>query len=184
MSPPAASQEAEIEHSGSHRRALVAVVALLAVAGFGVLRSAPHVPANGAMLWGFGREVDYQSCGFHTGQDWFAPAGTPVYAIADGIVVYVGPLWQSGPGVGRGDFAIVLDHGDYYTTYSHNRVALVVAGERVVRGQAIAEIGNEGYSKSPHLHLEKVVAPFSGDWRQPFAGCDGYQDPGLIWSPF
>ena len=75
----------------------------------------------------------------------------------------------------------VLDHGGVYTTYSHNQRALVEAGEVVRAGQRIAELGDEGYSGLPHLHLEKVVVPWTGDWRQPFTGCTGYVDPGADW---
>jgi hypothetical protein len=144
----------------------------------------PHLPTHGLMLHPFGVPVNYQSCGFHTGQDWFAPSGTPVYAIEAGRVVYVGPLWSQGEGVGRGDHAIVLDHGGYYTTYSHNRVALVSVGADVAKGEVIAEVGREGYAGSPHLHLEKVTTPFTGDWRRPFEGCGSYADPGDRWAPF
>lgn len=147
---------------------------------------APHSPTTGAMLIAYGIPVDYQSCGFHTGQDWFAPEGTPIYAVEAGEVVYVGPLWVRGESVGRGEHAIILYHaeGNYYTTYSHNSAAFVVAGDHVERGQKIAEVGNEGYSGNPHLHLEKVVSPFTGAWEHPFIGCDGYVDPGMRWNPF
>jgi murein DD-endopeptidase MepM/ murein hydrolase activator NlpD len=136
------------------------------------------------MLFGFGHSVDYQGCGFHTGQDWFAPSGTPVYAIEDGTVVHVGPMWATGPGVGRGNHAVIVDHGAYRTTYSHNRSADVLVGDRVRRGDVIGEIGSEGFSRGPHLHLEKVTGAFTGDWREPFIGCDVYIDPGRFWSPF
>lgn len=141
----------------------------------------PHVPTNGVMFHAFGVPVDYQRCGFHTGSDWAAPTGTPIYAITDALVIYVGPLWLAGPGVGRGDKAIILDHGDYYTTYGHNSATFVAVGERVTRGQVIGEIGAEGYAGGPHLHIEKVMkatAPFTGNWQEPFVGCDGYVDPG------
>ncbi len=146
----------------------------------------PHIPTRGIMLYGYGIPVDYQSCGFHTGQDWFAPVGTPVYAVEDGTVVWVGPLWLSGVGVGRGENSIILFHeaGGYYTIYGHNERALVAVGDDVERGQQIAEIGDEGYAPSPHLHLEKVVTPFTGDWTNPFIGCDSYVNPGDEWSPF
>lgn len=165
---------------------LVVIGALLVVAGVVLLRSRgwPHIPTYGLMLQPFGTPIRYQECGFHTGQDWFAPAGTPVFAIADGIVEYVGPLWLDGDGVGRGPYAIVINHGDFYSTYSHNQVALVEPGQSVRRGERIAELGAEGYARGPHLHLEIVTAPWSGDWRHPFDGCDAYRDPGLLWSPF
>ena len=147
-------------------------------------RDGPHVPTYGVMGFPFGRPVQYQDCGFHTGQDWFAPAGMPVFAIADGTVIHVGPLWWDAPGAGRGPYAIVIDHGDYVTTYSHSASANVTAGQQVRRGQRIASVGSLGYSRAPHLHLEKVTAPWTGDWQRPFDGCDGYADPGMVWGWF
>lgn len=144
----------------------------------------PHVPTRGLMAHAFGVPVDYQDCGIHTGQDWFAPDGTPVYAIEAGDVVHVGPLWLDGPGQGRGPHAIIVDHGAYYSTYSHNQAALVAVGEHVARGQAIAVVGSEGYSPLPHLHLERVAkadAMWTGNWRVPFIGCGAYSDPGGRW---
>jgi murein DD-endopeptidase MepM/ murein hydrolase activator NlpD len=160
---------------------LVAVLAVLLGAWLWQTRHEPHVPTYGLMLHPFGQEVSYQSCGFHTGQDWFGLPGTPIFAVADGLVVYVGPLWTEGPNVGRGPHAIILDHGRYYTTYSHNQAALVRPGQSVTEGQPIAELGDEGFSGLPHLHLEKVIAPWTGNWRQPFEGCAGYVDPGQAW---
>ncbi|HYN87849.1 MAG TPA: M23 family metallopeptidase [Ardenticatenaceae bacterium] len=163
---------------------LALMVGMAAVLGIRVMRSWPHIPTMGVMLHPFGVPVRYQNCGFHTGQDWFAPTGAPIYAIADGVVAYVGPLWLDGPDVGRGPYAIILDHGTYRSTYSHNRAALVQAGEQVRRGQRIAELGDEGFAGGPHLHLEVVASEWTGDWQRPFAGCDGYRDPGRRWSPF
>ncbi len=158
------------------------VALLLALAWRG--RGRPHVPTWGLMFHPFGTPVDYQTCGFHTGQDWFSWPGAPIFAIAAGTVVHVGPLWLDGPGQGRGPQAIVIDHGGYLSTYSHNREALVQPGQQVRRGQRIAELGSEGFSRGPHLHLERVMPPFTGDWRQPFVGCRSYVDPGREWGWF
>ena len=174
------------------RRAFLLLIALagLGLAALAAYRAAsaswPHAPTRGAMLHRFGAPVSYQSCGFHTGQDWFAPEGTPVFAVEDGTVAYVGPLWFEGEGLGRGPYSIVLAHEDaegaYYTTYGHNAAAHVAEGDAVRRGQVIADMGAEGYARGPHLHFEKVRAPYTGDWRRPFVGCDGYEDPGMRWA--
>lgn len=165
---------------------LLLVVALLGALNlYRDMQQWPHIPTRGVLFHPFGTPVDYQSCGFHTGEDWGGYQGAPIYAIEAGEVVYVGPLWLAGPGMGRGDHSIVLyhPHGDYYTTYSHNSVALVQPGERVARGQQIAEMGSEGYAGGPHLHLEKVTTPFTGNWQEPFVGCDGYVRPSARYSP-
>jgi len=167
------------------RRLLVGfLVVALAVVVLDRRAGRPHVPTYGLMLHPFGAPVSYQTCGFHTGQDWFAPVGTPVFAVAPGRVVYVGPLWMAGPNVGRGPYATVIEHEGYHTTYSHNSVTVVEAGQTVAEGQKIGEVGDEGYSGWPHLHLEKVTAPWTGDWRRPFDGCAGYVDPGDEWRWF
>ncbi|RMG18483.1 MAG: M23 family metallopeptidase [Deltaproteobacteria bacterium] len=129
----------------------------------------------------YGRRITYQPCGFHTGVDICAGYGQYVYAAADGQVVWVGPLWLQGPGVGRGDHAIVIRHGpNLYSTYSHNQAAYVQVGDCVTRGQPIGEIGSEGYSSGPHLHFEILEGtPFTGNWRQPFNdACAHYRNPG------
>lgn len=165
---------------------LLLVVLVLGLAGLWSYRQRsadwPHAPTRGAMLKGFGVSVSYQSCGFHTGQDWFAPEGTPVFAIEDGVVAHVGSLWYEGENVGRGPYSIILDHGDYYTTYGHNAAAHVEPGDEVRRGDRIADLGAEGYARGAHLHFEKVRAPYTGDWLQPFVGCEGYEDPGMRWA--
>lgn len=114
----------------------------------------------------------------HSGVDVGGGYGTPIYAWRAGKVVYIGPLWLNGPGVGRGDLAIVLDHGgNQYSTYSHNQKALVQVGDTVEAGQQIAEMGSEGYSLGPHLHFEiRENTAFTEDWQNPWSG-GAYVDP-------
>ncbi|HYN87861.1 MAG TPA: M23 family metallopeptidase, partial [Ardenticatenaceae bacterium] len=126
----------------------------------------------------FGTAVNYQAGGRHTGIDVAGPHGATLYAVADGVVTYVGPLYCDQANACRGQQAILLDLGDNtYAVYSHNSASFVRAGDRVVAGQAIGQQGNEGYSFGSHLHFEvHVGAPFSGDWHQPFRGGE-FVDP-------
>ena len=88
----------------------------------------------------------------HSGMDIAAPAGTDIFAAADGEVITAG--WHNG---GYG-YYIVIDHGDgRETLYAHCSVLLVGKGEKVSRGQHIAEVGSTGRSTGNHLHFEVHV---------------------------
>ncbi|KAA6187081.1 peptidoglycan DD-metalloendopeptidase family protein [Thiohalocapsa marina] len=77
-----------------------------------------------------------------------APAGTPVGASADGTVVY------SGSGLkGYGNLIIVRHSDRYLSAYGYNRRLLVREGERVKRGQSVAEVG-EAPNGISLLHFE------------------------------
>ena len=88
----------------------------------------------------------------HTGIDFGGnPAGTPVLASADGIVITAG--WLSGYG-----YTVIIDHGNKISTlYAHNSKLYVKAGEEVQRGQKIAAVGSTGNSTGPHIHFEVRV---------------------------
>ena len=87
----------------------------------------------------------------HNGLDFAGPHGTNIYATADGVVTYEG--WRSGYGrvvVLRHDFGIE-------TLYAHNTRNLVKKGQRVSRGDHIADMGSTGRSTGTHLHYEVRV---------------------------
>lgn len=88
----------------------------------------------------------------HWGIDFALPTGTPVRAVGPGIVTRA-----SEDGVnGR---MVVIDHGaGVVTVYCHNEALLVRAGERVSRGQLVANSGNTGRSTGPHLHYQLELA--------------------------
>ncbi|WP_345045296.1 M23 family metallopeptidase [Georgenia daeguensis] len=92
---------------------------------------------------------------FHTGTDMAAPLGTPIYAVADGIVDYVSVGKD-----GRSSMLIVLKHeidGRYvYSWYNHMYPdgLYVQEGQQVRAGEVIAAVGSNGNSTGPHLHLE------------------------------
>lgn len=94
----------------------------------------------------------------HEGLDMAAPAGTPIRAVVDGEVTYVG----YGLG-GRSGMIVVLKHemnGQvFWTWYIHMYPdgIFVDVGDRVIAGDVIAEVGSYGNSTGPHLHLEVQV---------------------------
>lgn len=89
---------------------------------------------------------------FHRGLDIAARTGTPVAAPADGIVV----MAERYGGYGN---LVVLDHGyDTETRFGHLSRFRVKPGDRVKRGDVIAEVGSTGRSTGPHLHYEVRLA--------------------------
>lgn len=95
----------------------------------------------------------------HTGQDFPAPYGTPIYAAADGTVIRVDTPSNNpklGPKRSYGTY-ILIDHGNgYETLYAHMnpRDIYVKRGTKVKRGARIGLIGSYGKSTGPHLHFE------------------------------
>ncbi|OEU74424.1 MAG: hypothetical protein BA864_06580 [Desulfuromonadales bacterium C00003093] len=84
----------------------------------------------------------------HKGIDIAANTGTPIFATADGIVARV----EYSAGYGK---TVILDHGyGYRTLFGHNSKNLVKSGQRIRRGDKIAEVGNTGRSTGPHVHYE------------------------------
>ena len=85
----------------------------------------------------------------HTGIDFGARVGTPIYATGGGKVVEVK---TSLSGYGK---QVIIDHGfGYRTRYAHLQEFNVKQGQQVERGQNIGFVGNTGTSTAPHLHYE------------------------------
>lgn len=103
----------------------------------------------------------YPFAGMHEGADFAGSLGTPLHAVADGVVTYVG-----GPRDGRTGTIVVIksqiDGQDVEFWYGHQYSygPRVVVGEEVVAGEVIGQIGNSGRSTGPHLHFE--VHPGAG----------------------
>lgn len=85
---------------------------------------------------------------FHKGLDFMAEAGAPIYAAADGIVTQAERVPEYG-NIVRVDHGFGLD-----TRYAHVSAFLVKVGDRVTKGQPIAEVGSTGRSTGAHLHFE------------------------------
>ena len=102
---------------------------------------------------GYGYRRDPKTGGrrMHKGTDFAAPTGTDIFATADGVVSHAG--WQSG--YGR---LVKIKHAfGVETFYAHNSKILVKVGQRVSRGDHIADMGSSGRSTGTHLHYEVRV---------------------------
>ena len=87
----------------------------------------------------------------HEGIDVSAPMGAPIEAPANGTVIDTG--WEAGYGN-----MVVIDHGyGIVTKFAHISRILVKVGDKVNRGELIAQVGNTGLSTGPHLHYEVHV---------------------------
>src|SRR6516225_5201783 len=106
--------------------------------------------ANGFISSYFGERADPFDGrdAFHKGVDFAGTAGSPVTAVAAGVVTWAGE--RSGYGK-----LIEINHGDGFTTrYGHNERTLVTVGQTVKRGERIALMGSTGRSTGPHVHFE------------------------------
>jgi murein DD-endopeptidase MepM/ murein hydrolase activator NlpD len=87
----------------------------------------------------------------HEGIDVTAPMGANIEAPAGGTVVRAG--WETGYGN-----VVEIDHGyGLLTRFAHASRLLVRVGQRVSRGDVIAQVGNTGLATGPHLHYEVHV---------------------------
>ncbi len=85
---------------------------------------------------------------FHEGLDFTANTGTPIRAAADGIVSNA----EQNGAYGK---LVKIEHGaGLETRYAHTSKIFVKVGERVTKGQIVAEVGSTGRSTGPHLHYE------------------------------
>ena len=97
---------------------------------------------------------------YHTGLDFCGKVGTPIYAPADGVVVFVGQTEIHGN-------VTIIDHGwGVYTTYCHQSEILVKKGQHVHTGELIGKVGRTGRVTGPHLHWEVWVGDVPVDPQQ------------------
>lgn len=99
---------------------------------------------------GYGARIDPFTghAAFHPGLDFPAPAMTPVYATAPGVIAFTGE--RSGYGN-----TIEIDHGHgFKTRFAHLAAISVHVGDKVSNQQRIGAIGSTGRSTGPHLHYE------------------------------
>jgi murein DD-endopeptidase MepM/ murein hydrolase activator NlpD len=107
-----------------------------------------------ALASGYGMRIHpvYKVLKMHTGVDFAASIGTPIYATADGVV---DKTEVSFSGYGK---VLEIDHGfGYRTRFAHMHGFAVRQGQKVKRGDLIGYVGDTGLSTAPHLHYEVFV---------------------------
>jgi murein DD-endopeptidase MepM/ murein hydrolase activator NlpD len=95
---------------------------------------------------GFGESSGLWSS-MHTGQDFSAPSGTPVRAVAQGVVT-------SAEWAGPYGWRIIVKHSDGTETWYCHLSSFSVRGGTVKPGEIIGRVGSTGNSTGPHLHFE------------------------------
>ena len=111
--------------------------------------------AEGLMTSGFGSRnhplLEYVR--MHTGVDWGAPTGTPIYAAGNGTVEKMG--WEGG----YGRYVRIRHANGYETGYGHMSAFArnMMEGKKVRQGQLIGYVGSTGLSTAAHLHYEILI---------------------------
>ena len=111
--------------------------------------------AEGIMRSGFGVRK-HPVLGYtraHTGVDWAAPIGTPIYASGNGTIEKMG--WEGG----YGRYIRMRHANGYETAYGHMSAFAkgMDVGKHVRQGQIIGFVGSTGLSTGPHLHYEIII---------------------------
>ncbi len=118
--------------------------------GVGQTRGGLLRPVNGRITSTFGSRrhpvLGYRR--MHSGIDFGAPHGSPIYAVADGLVQ------MAGYNGGYGRFVRLAHDGGLGSGYAHMSRIAVSNGQQVRRGQVIGYVGSTGLSTGPHLHYE------------------------------
>ena len=116
-----------------------------------ILKSTPSLlPVRGWITSYYGpRKSPYSGrTKMHEGIDIGAKIGTHIVSPADGVVTYSGKK----PGFG---IYVQIDHGyGIETIFAHSKESNVKRGQKLLRGDIIAKVGNTGYSTGPHVHYE------------------------------
>lgn len=141
--PALARNEAPARPAATPRRVLPATAAVVAPTR---LAGGFIWPVDGRVVKRFGRgESGERNDGIKIG----VPLSTPIHAIADGVVAYVGS------GIAALGGLVIIKHGDRWTSvYGHASKLLVQRGQAVKRGDTVALSGDTGFADRPELHFE------------------------------
>lgn len=111
--------------------------------------------------------------GSHSGVDFRASIGTPVKAVADGVILGVGDTDKDCPYASFGKFIFIKHNNGLSTTYGHLSLIKVSEGQTVKRGDIIGYSGNTGHTTGPHLHLTVYASEAAKMETRPSKACEG-----------
>jgi murein DD-endopeptidase MepM/ murein hydrolase activator NlpD len=112
--------------------------------------SRSFAPVNGHLTSGYGMRF-HPILGYtrmHSGVDFGAAWGSPIFAVSSGVVSYAG---RHG---GHGNYVRLEHGGGLGSGYGHMSRIAVAPGAHVQAGQVIGYVGSSGLSTGPHLHFE------------------------------
>jgi len=104
---------------------------------------------GGNITTGYHVPSKHWSTGYHTGVDFAVPVGTHVLAVADGVIVNAN--W----GKAYGTQIVQQLPDNTFVIYAHLSKAFAQPGQKVKKGEYIAESGSTGNTTGPHLHFER-----------------------------
>ena len=153
--------KAAAEQQAAERNAALKSLGKAAEARAGeIAKNQWHLPTQGYHLTArFGMAGGLWSSN-HTGLDFAAPTGTPIFAVANGVITETG--WAGA--YGNRTVETLADGTEIW--YAHQSAIGVKQGQAVISGQEIGKIGATGNVTGPHVHLE--VRPGGGDPVDPY----------------
>ncbi len=134
--------------------------------------------------------------GSHSGVDFRASVGTPVMAMADGVVEGYGDTDTTCPRASFGKWVFITYNNGLSSTYGHLSLIKAYVGQKVSRGEVVAYSGSTGHVTGPHLHVTvyangaasvKTLPSKSCSGRtltQPIAATNAYLDPMYYLPPY
>lgn len=117
------------------------------------LMKKPTIPKRVSSHFGMRIHPILKTRRMHSGVDYAAHAGTPVYAAGDGKIIKIG---RNG---GYGKYIKIRHNAKLQTAYAHLKgyAKGLRRNSRVTQGQVIGYVGSTGSSTAPHLHYEVIV---------------------------
>ena len=124
----------------------------------------------------FGRTVSAQRLyvsGSHSGVDFRASIGTPVHAMATGVVLGTGNTDEYCQGASFGKWVFIKYNNGLSSTFGHLSIIQTQVGQRVTLGDIVGLSGNSGHSTGPHLHVTVYASQGAEVRTLPSRSCNG-----------